>query len=120
MANWLSELLCRRARQAPHIHLQRRATRALIKFCEDHGGDANSVADLRACLRALEWEDMDAALSHYRRVPLGGMGCFNDWFPPAVFSHETPEYVEAVFEALVTQWSLAMQLSIPETEDAAE
>jgi hypothetical protein len=57
---------------------------------------------------------MKSAVEYYLKVPLGGMGCFNDWLPPVAFKHETPEYVQAVFEALVTQWSLAMKLSIPD------
>ena len=120
MRNWLKILLGKQEHPAPHIHFQKRAARALIKFCEDHEYNAKGVADLRACLKALEWGDVKSAVEYYQKVPIGGMGCFNDWLPPVVFSHETPEYVEAVFEALVTQWSLAMQLSIPEAEDVAE
>jgi hypothetical protein len=99
-----------------NVHLQQRAARALIKFCEDHGDSGESLSELRACLKSLERGDMKSAVEHYLRVPLGGMGCFNDWLPPAVFSHETPEYVQAVFEALVSQWSLLMKLSVPVKE----
>lgn len=120
MANWLRTLLGNSPHNASHIYYHRRATRALIKFCGDYGNEVQSTADLRACLEALEREDVETAIEYYRRVPLGGMGCFNDWLPPAVFSHETPEYVQAVFEALVTQWSLAMQLSTPDAKGGAE
>jgi hypothetical protein len=99
-----------------HIHSQQRATRALIKFCEDRGDEYPSVSELRKCLRALERGDIRSAVESYQRVPLGGMGCFNDWLPPVVFSHETPEYVQAVFEALTTQWSLLMKLSVPQSD----
>jgi hypothetical protein len=96
-----------------HIYSQQRATRALIKFCEDHGDEYPSVAELRTCLKELQRGNIKAAVECYQKVPLGGMGCFNDWLPPVVFSNETPEYVQAVFEALTSQWSLLMRLSIP-------
>ncbi len=54
---------------------------------------------------------MRTAFEAYMRVPLGRMGCFDDWSPPVVFSHETPEYAKAVFQALITEWNLLMQLS---------
>lgn len=98
-----------------HFHAQQRATRALIKFCSDHDGDYPAIPDLHRCLRALEQGNIKAAVEFYQKVPLGGMGCFNDWLPPIVFSHETAEYVQAVFEALTSQWSLLMRLSLPET-----
>jgi hypothetical protein len=98
-----------------HIHSQQRATRALIKFCEEHGDEYPSVGELRTCLEALEQGDIKVAVQSYQKVPLGGMGCFNDWLPPVVFSHETPEYVQAVFEALTSHWSLLMRLSLPQT-----
>lgn len=96
-----------------HIHSQQRATRALIKFCEDHGDEYPAVVELRSCLKALERGNVKAAVESYKKVPLGGMGCFNDWLPPVKFSNETPEYVQAVFEALTSQWSLLMRLSLP-------
>jgi hypothetical protein len=97
-----------------NVHAQQRATRALIKFCEDHG-DRSSVTELYTCLRALERGNIKAAVESYQKVPLGGMGCFNDWLPPVAFSHETSEYVQAVFEALTSNWSLLMRLSLPKT-----
>ena len=95
-----------------NIHSQQRATRALIKFCQDHG-DSSYAAELQECLKALERGNIKAAFEAYQKVPLGGMGCFNDWLPTVVYSNETPEYVQAVFEALTSQWSLLMKLSLP-------
>ena len=89
-----------------------RATRALLKFCEDHGYESTGVDGIRQCLDALERGDMQGAAEHFRRVPLGGNGCFNDWWPPVVFPNETQEYVWAVFEALTANWSLLMKLSL--------
>lgn len=96
-----------------HVISQLRATQGLIKFCEDHGYDVGGVNELRACLKALTRKDMKSAVQAYQRVPLGGMGRFDDWLPPVVFPHENAEYVRAVFEALVTQWNLLMRLSLP-------
>lgn len=96
-----------------HVISQKRATKALIKFCEDHGYDVDGVEDLRACLKSLEQANIESAVSAYLRIPIGGMGRFDDWLPPTAFDHETPEYSRAVFEALVTQWSLLMKLSLP-------
>lgn len=94
-----------------HVISQRRATNALIKFCEDHEYGVDGVKELRSCLKALDRKDMLVAYEIYLGIPLGGMGCFDDWLPPVVFKHETPEYNRAVFEALVTQWGLLMQLA---------
>src|SRR5262249_36324359 len=102
-----------RSNEKPFLRSQLRATRALIKFCDDHGYDVGGVAELRTCQKALEKGDLERAIESYRKIPIGGMGCFNDWLPPAVFSHETAEYSQAVFEALVAQWSMLMQLSLP-------
>ena len=99
-----------------HVISQSRATKALIKFCEDHDYDVDGVEDLRACLKSLERNNIESAVQAYLRIPIGGMGCFDDWLPAAVFSHETPEYSRAVFEALVTQWSLLMKLSVPKND----
>ena len=97
-----------------YVMSQQRATRALIKFCEDHGNNVAGVRELRTCLKALDRKDMKSAMEAYRRIPLGGMGRFDDWLPPVVFAHETPDYTRAVFEALITQWNLSMQLSAGE------
>lgn len=96
-----------------HVIVQERATQALIKFCDDHDYDVDGVEELRTCVKALKRKDMKKAYDIYQTIPLGGMGCFDDWLPPVVFKHETPEYVRGVFEALITQWSLLMQLTKP-------
>lgn len=95
-----------------HARLQLRATRALLKFCEEHGDDTSGLKDIRACIAALEANETQKALASYRKVPLGGAGCFDDWFPPVVYEHETGEYVSAVFEALISRWIQMMHLCI--------
>src|ERR1700741_1755093 len=99
-----------------HVISQRRAVRALIKFCEDHGYDVGGVEELRACLKALDQKDIKSAVKIPPRIPMGGMGCFDDWLPPVVFAHETSDYTRAVFEALITQLNLLITLSLPESK----
>src|SRR4051812_39022256 len=80
-----------------------RATRALLKFCDDHDNTVAAVQDLRTCLAAWEAGEKTNAVEALkgflmRRDGLGG------WFPPAVSPMETKEYSWAVFEALVERW----------------
>ncbi len=84
-----------------------RATRALLKFCDDHGNTVAAVQDLRACLTALEAGERSNAVAAFRRVPLGKDG-FGDWFPPSISPAETGDYSWAVFEALVERWHRLM------------
>ena len=96
---------------ADHVDVQLRATRALLKFCEEHDYSEVGLAPVRECLAALQRKDIEQAVASYRLVPLGGNGCFNDWFPPVVFPHEDGDYSWAVFDALVERWSRLMSLS---------
>ena len=96
-----------------HVRTQLRASRSLLKFCEEHGYKNQWIENIHQCVKALEKGDIVAAVDNYNVVPLGGMGCFNDWWPPVIYENETEEYVWAVFEALVAQWSRLMSLSCP-------
>ena len=98
------------------VEPQKQAARALIKFCEDHSYNVAALESIRACLRALNRNDVHGALGAYKKVPLGGMGCFNDWIPKAKFSNETAESVLDLFEVLVAYWSLSMRALLKETE----
>lgn len=98
-------------RNDPFFLTQIQSTKALILFCEKHDNNVSTVNSLRECLKALEARDIREATRHYRAVPLGGMGCFNDWWPKAGCEHETDEYACAVFDALVERWSRLMRLS---------
>jgi hypothetical protein len=98
-----------------YMSQQTSATKALIKFCEDHGYVSAYVDTLRKCLVALEEKDLATAVSHFRNVPLGRMGCFDDWWPKAAGNHETDEYACAVFEALTERWFRLMNLSAKDT-----
>ncbi|MFC1757480.1 hypothetical protein ACFL2H_01765 [Planctomycetota bacterium] len=93
-----------------YIREQLRATKSRVKFCEQH--ERPNVGGVRNCMEALERGDMRAAVDAYNSVPLGGNGCFNDWFPPVVYDHEDGDYVWAVSDALTERWSRLMQLSV--------
>ena len=97
---------------AAHLADQTRATRALLKFREDHSYNTNWLDDIRECLGALERGDMQRVIENFRRVPIGSNGCFNDWWPPVVFPNETQEHALAVFEALTANWSPLMTLPV--------
>lgn len=96
-----------------HVHVQLPVSRALLKFCIDHQYGSRHLEDIRQCIAALEVRNMEAAVKAFQAVPLGGNGCFNDWYPPVVFEHEDREYAATVFEALVSNWSRMMSLSVP-------
>jgi hypothetical protein len=98
-----------------YMDWQRKVTEALLKFCEDHKYPTLGLTEIRDCLKALERRDIKAAVETHRKVPLGGrMGYFDDWLVPVVFPHETPEYVQIVFRALLNEWERVMKLSFPE------
>ncbi|MCX5659126.1 MAG: hypothetical protein NTW19_05305 [Planctomycetota bacterium] len=84
-----------------------RATRALLKFCDDRGHKVHAVGEIRACLAALEAGEESNAVAAFGRVYMGKEG-FNEWWPPAIPPSETKEYACAVFEALVERWSRMM------------
>lgn len=88
---------------------QIRATRAILKFCQDHPSEGIPVDRIRDCLLALEEGNARSAVDSFQRIHLGPHG-FGDWFPPVAFEHENGEYVWAVFEALFERWHRLMQL----------
>ena len=98
-----------------YLEWQHKVTKALLKFCEDHEYPALGLTEIRDCLKALERRDIKTALEAFRKVPLGGrMGYFDDWLPPVVFEHETPEYIQIVFQVLINEWDRVMKLSSSE------
>ena len=80
------------------------AARALLKFSRERGHAAGAIVPLEACVAALESGDIKAAIREFDRMSFGGMGRFDDWFPPAIYDHEDEAYVQAVFEALVERF----------------
>lgn len=96
-----------------HVRSQLSASRSLLKFCEEHNYKSKWLENLRQCIKSLETGHIASAVESYRAVPLGGNGCFNDWWPPVVYENETEEYISSVFEALVGQWARLVALSTP-------
>lgn len=93
-----------------YVAVQKRATLALLKFCEQHDCDGAYSNLLRECASLLEKNDITKAVETYKKIGLGPHG-FADWFPPVVYSHEDGDYVWATFEALVERWARLMSLS---------
>jgi hypothetical protein len=91
------------------VDVQIQTTKTLIKFCEDHDYQSPFLDDMRSCLKALQQGKIAVALAAFKKVPLGGMGCFNDWLPPTKFPNETSTYVSDLFNILVGHWNLMMQ-----------
>jgi hypothetical protein len=85
------------------------ATRALVQFCEDHGYPVCGLESVRECLQALTRADVEGAIGAFKGVPLGGMGCFNDWVPVPKNGSESPQILAELFEVLVKQWSGTMR-----------
>jgi hypothetical protein len=85
------------------------STRALLIFCHCHD-DTRVVhlGELEKCLTALNVGDFKTAHEHFKNIPFGGMGGFSDWWPPAVYPAEDPEYVGTVFDALCERWGRLM------------
>lgn len=81
------------------------STRALLKFCREHGYPEGGLEQIEGVACSLAANDIQEAVAHFRKVPLGGMGCFNDWIPDVVYKHEDAQYVSAEFEALLERWS---------------
>ena len=94
-----------------YVHAQVRASYALLKFCVDHERDDEWVEHIRTCHKALGTGDIEKAYESFTKVPFGGMGCFNDWFPPVIFDHEDRAYVSTVFESLCANWTRLMDLA---------
>jgi hypothetical protein len=87
----------------------RDVTETLLKFCREHGYPEGGLASVDACAQALAANDVSSAVRHFRAVPLGGMGCFNDWIPETVYQHETKQSVCTTFDALLERWSRLMR-----------
>jgi hypothetical protein len=83
------------------------ATRALLKFCQEHQGVAANAVQL--CLQALESGNYAESKKTFKAIHFGANGSF-DWFPPVVFSNENAVYVQAVYDALVERWHRLMTL----------
>jgi len=93
----------------PHRQLQISTSKALLKFIQDHNGHVD--AELSECLRLLEADRTNEAISHARRVKPHGMGGITDWFPQQITRNETTQYNGEVLRALVNEWCRVISLS---------
>lgn len=89
-------------------------TRALAKFRREHGFPASGLSKVDACAAALEANDFDLARKHFRTIPFGGMGTFNDWLPSVAYPYEDANYVWAVDVALSERWYRLMKTAAGE------
>ena len=82
---------------------QKAVTRALTKFCRDHGHAPAWIEELNRFAEALEKRDVYSLKRGIERLSRAGMGSFLDWFPPAL-ANEDDGYVECVWNALYGHW----------------
>jgi hypothetical protein len=80
----------------------------LLQFCADHDYQSEYLVHIRASLDALTKDDIDGAVGAYRKVPLGGMGCFNDWGPTVLVLGESDRQARTAFDRLTRRWSNLM------------
>ncbi len=85
------------------------ATRALLKFCREHGHAPYWIKCLEECLIALEDRNSEAVRDIRERFARAGMGSYLDWFPDVIFPHEDADYVEAVWYGLDGYWREMMR-----------
>jgi hypothetical protein len=95
---------------ASFINLQKRATRALARFCDEHQCSHPALQRVKECLSALEAGDTERAWREFEAVPLGGAGHLSDWRPRPTLPSEEAQHLGAVFDALVHYWSYSMNL----------
>ena len=81
------------------------AAQALLKFSCEHSHPPGGLDPLEACVSALLSGNFKSAVAEFDRMSFGGMGRFDDWFPPVIYEHEDETYVQAVFEALVERFA---------------
>jgi hypothetical protein len=100
--NWFAEI--ERAADSPQsFEFQLRATRVLVRFCDEHHVDHSDLAHIRTCLSALETGNRSDALQAFRKINFGKDG-IGDWWPGSAPLSESEEDVLATFEALFERW----------------
>lgn len=86
-----------------------KVTTALLKFCREHDCPPFFVERLSECLTAMNKKNIERIEELARVLGLAGMGSFLDWVPSAKFENEDPEYVDAIWNALVGHWLETMR-----------
>ena len=83
---------------------QKKATRALLKFCQEHGHIPFWIEHLGKISTALEARDVEEIKTLVSLIQRAGMGSFHDWFPTVSFPNEDEEYVDCLFYGLYGYW----------------
>jgi hypothetical protein len=106
-----SSILDRRYNGMGELRLkaQIKATRALLKFCQEHRHAPFWVQSLSDCLAALEQRDDARIVEVLERFNRSGMGSYLDWYPEVVFPNEDEDYVEVVWFGLNGYWREMMR-----------
>ncbi|WNO03521.1 hypothetical protein [Rhodoferax mekongensis] len=81
-------------------------TTELLRICDEDGRSDSFVDSIRDCLKALLEGNAGVAAKHFRSVPLGGMGRFDDWRPANASN-------AALFDQAIQKWVTAMRLHVP-------
>jgi hypothetical protein len=87
---------------------QIRATKALLRFCQEHGHAPFWIEQLQTCIAALESRDDALVREKYNLLRRAGMGSFLDWFPNAP-QGESGEYQDCIWWALDGYWLELME-----------
>ena len=88
---------------------QKKATRAMIKFCRDHQAPSNWIARLEELHEALDRKNLKELKEMYSIFRGGGMGSFIDWYPEVAHEGEDEDYVETIQWALSSYWHEIMR-----------
>uniref|UniRef100_Q47BY6 Uncharacterized protein n=1 Tax=Dechloromonas aromatica (strain RCB) TaxID=159087 RepID=Q47BY6_DECAR len=87
---------------------QVRATKALLRFCQEHGHAPFWIEQLKECVGALEAKKDAVVCEKYALLRRAGMGSFIDWFPRTP-EGEDGQYEETLWWALDAYWLEVMQ-----------
>ncbi|MBE8718297.1 hypothetical protein [Cellvibrio polysaccharolyticus] len=96
------------------IQILKRSTHTLYTFCVQHEIEETHVhmLTIKCCLNHLEAGNVEKSYAAYKKVPIGGMGCFNDRDIKPFFANETPGYVNGVFEVIIFYWWQCMESAV--------
>lgn len=80
-------------------------TETLLQFCIEHGypENSNEIKCMKNCLKAIKAKDIPNIIINFKKIPLGKEG-FNEWYPNVTYKHESENYVQSIFEALISNW----------------
>ncbi len=95
------------AARTKFLPYQVRATKTLLRFCQEHG-HSSWTAELERCIAALENHDEARVRQCYVQLWRGGMDSFLDWSPIAR-PHEDQEYLSGLWDAVSCNWANALK-----------